>query len=159
MNRQLIRTLGALLVIVFAVLPARAAQAQVSTPQRFLPGDTAISPAAGVQNSPAISQGGDTVLIVWSDGRANTTDTSGLETAYDIYGMRFDAAGVPLDAVPFPIVAVPADQNNPQVVWNGANWLVMFETFTISGTGGYYEKSLAFVRVSPAGQVLDSKPV
>ena len=35
----------------------------------------------------------------------------------------------------------------------------MFESYSMSGTGGYYEKSLAFVRVSPAGQVLDPKPV
>lgn len=129
------------------------------TPSRFVPGDAAISPAAGEQSSPALAQGGDKVLVVWTDGRANTTDTSGLETAYDIYGMRFDAAGAPLDAVPLPIAAVPADQGNPQVVWNGINWLVMFESYSLSGTGGYYEKSLAFVRVSPSGQVLDPKPV
>ena len=159
MNQHLHRTLGALLVIVLAALPARAAHAQVSTPPRWLPGDATVTAAAGVQNSPAISQGANAVLVVWTDGRANTTDTSGLETAYDIYGMRFDAAGAPLDAVPIAIAAVPADQGSPQVAWNGSNWLVMFESYTISGTGGYYEKSLAFVRVSPAGQALDAKPV
>ena len=98
-------------------------------------------------------------MVAWTDGRANTTDTSGLETADDIYGMRFDAAGAPIDALPFPIATVQASQGQPQIAWNGANWLVMFESYSISGTGGYYEKSLAFVRVSPAGQVLDPKPV
>jgi hypothetical protein len=34
----------------------------------------------------------------------------------------------------------------------------LLRTGPISGTGGYYEKSLAFVRVSPAGQVLDPRP-
>lgn len=159
MSQRRTRTFGFLLVLLLTALPSPRAKAQVSVPNRFLPGDAAVSPAAGVQINPAISQGGDTVLIAWSEGRANTTDTSGLETAYDIYGMRFDANGAPLDAVPLPIATVPADQNAPQVVWNGAIWLVMFESHSISGTGGYYEKSLAFVRVSPTGQILDPQPV
>lgn len=158
MNQQLLRAFAALLFVALATLPARPAQAQVSTPNHSLPGDATVNPAAGVQVNPAISQGGDTILVVWADGRANTTNSSGLETAYDIYGMRFDANGAPLDATPIAIAAVPADQNFPQVAWNGANWLVLFESYTVSGTGGYYEKSLAFVRVSPAGQVLDPKP-
>ena len=159
MNQRLARTLGILLVVLLAAVPSLSAEAQVSTPDRFLPGDRAISPAAGEQSSPAIAQGGNTVLVVWFDGRANTTNTSGLETAYDIYGMRFDSTGAPLDALPFPIAAVPADQTSPQVAWNGANWLVMFESYSISGTGGYYQKSLAFVRISPSGQIQDPKPV
>lgn len=159
MNQRFVRTLGVLLVTLLAAVPSLSAKAQVTTPDRFLPGDTAVSPAEGGQSSPAIALGGNTVLVVWTDGRANTTDTSGLETADDIYGMRFDAAGAPIDALPFPIATVQASQGQPQIAWNGANWLVMFESYSISGTGGYYEKSLAFVRVSPSGQVLDPKPV
>ena len=90
MQTRLIRSLGVFLVLILTVVPQLAAQAQGITPDRFLPGDTTISPAAGEQSSPAIAQGGNTVLVVWNDGRANTTDTSGLETADDIYGMRFD---------------------------------------------------------------------
>lgn len=162
----------AFVLILGLLLTAFPAQAQDSTetqpppapgsfifPTRFVPDDAAVSAAAGVQVSPAIAQGGAAQLVVWSDGRANTTDSSGLETAYDIYGIRFDAAGAPLDAVPFPIAAIPGDQGYPQVAWNGTNWLVMFESYTIHGTGSYYQKSLAFVRVTPSGQVLDPKPV
>ncbi len=159
MKTRLNRSLGVFLILLLAAVATVAAQAQGITPDRFLPGDTTISPAAGAQSSPAIAQGGNTVLVVWTDGRANTTDTSGLETADDIYGMRFDAAGVPLDALPIPIATVQASQGQPQIAWNGSTWLVMFESYSISGTGGYYEKSLAFVRVSPSGQVLDPKPV
>ena len=159
MNQRFVRTLGILLVILLAAVPSLNAEAQVSTPDRFLPGDTAVSPAEGGQLSPAIAQGGNTVLVVWTDGRANTTDTSGLETADDIYGMRFDAAGAPIDALPFSIATVQASQGQPQIAWNGTNWLVMFESYSIDGNGGYYQKSLAFVRVSPSGQVLDPKPV
>lgn len=159
MTQRLACTLPWLLLAFLIAFPALPAAAQTLTPERHLPGDATVTAAAGVQNSPAISQGGDATLVVWSDGRANTTNTSGLETAYDIYGMRFDAAGAPLDSTPIPIAAAPADQTSPQVAWNGANWLVLFETYTIAGTGGYYEKSLAFVRVSAAGEVLDPKPV
>jgi hypothetical protein len=35
----------------------------------------------------------------------------------------------------------------------------MFETYRLSGTGYNYEKGFAFVRISPAGQVLDPQPV
>lgn len=159
MTQRLAHTLPWLLLAFLVAVPAWPAAAQTLTPGRTLPGDATVTAAAGVQISPAISQGGDITLVAWSDGRANTTNTSGLETAYDIYGMRFDATGAPLDAAPIPIAAAPADQTNPQVAWNGANWLVLFESYSISGTGGYYEKSLAFVRVSPAGQVLDAKPL
>lgn len=100
MNQRLSRTLGFLLVVLLAAVPSLSAEAQVSMPDRFLPGDMAVSPAAGEQSSPAIAQGGNTVLLVWTDGRANTTDTSGLETADDIFGMRFDATGAPMQLRP-----------------------------------------------------------
>lgn len=168
-HRQSLFPLVAVVVLLLTVYPVQAqdpTEAQFPSapdsfvyPSHFVPGDATVSAAAGVQMSPAIAQGEAVQLVVWSDSRANTNDTSGLETAYDIYGMRFDATGTPLDAAPISIAAVPADQINPQVVWNGVNWLVMFESFTLSGTGGYYEKSLAFVRVSPSGQLLDPKPV
>ena len=123
MNQRFVRTLGILLVVLLAAVPSLNAEAQISIPDRFLPGDTTINPAAGEQSSPAIAQGGNTVLVVWTDGRANTTDTSGLETADDIYGMRFDAAGAPIDVLHFPIATVQARQGQPQIAWNGANWL------------------------------------
>ncbi|MCS6845996.1 MAG: PKD domain-containing protein, partial [Caldilineales bacterium] len=46
----------------------------------------------------------------------------------------------------------------PKVAWNGSNWLVVFEGNAPNGTG-YYESLLQAVRVSPAGQVLDAKPI
>ena len=81
------------------------------------------------------------------------------ETAHDIYGMRLDATGNPIDTVPFVITQEAASQDNPQVVWNGTNWLVLFESYDLSGTGYYYQKSLEAVRVSPTGQVLDLAPI
>ena len=51
------------------------------------------------------------------------------------------------------MAAALASQENPPVAWNGSNWLVMFESYTIARF--YYQTSLAFVRVSAAGQPLN----
>ena len=130
-------------------------------PTHFVPGDDAIGAAAGDQSTPAIARGGDTFLVVWADKRSNPN--GGIyfefETSSDIYGLRLDAAGNPMETVSFPIAAGPGSQENPKVVWNGTNWLVVYESYDIGGTGYYYQKTLEAVRVSPAGVVLDPKPI
>jgi PKD repeat protein len=129
-------------------------------PLQYLPGDDLYGGSAGVQIAPAIARGGDTLLVAWTDGRAQPAGTGDqYETANDIYGMRLDASGVPLDAVPFPITQAPGAQENPRISWNGTHWLVVFESNGLSGTGGYYEKHLAAVRVAPDGSVVDAAPI
>jgi len=145
-----------LALIALGNLPAKAQT--VRLPSRFVPGDLAISAAANNQAAPYLSQGGATLLAVWSDDRANSTGGYEGETSEDIYGMRFDAAGTPLEPVPFVVTAGKAAQENPRAAWNGTNWLVVYESYDVSGTG-YYQKSMEAVRVSPGGQVLDSKPI
>lgn len=133
------------------------AQPLYHIPTRFLPGDTATLVAANNQDSPAVARGSNHSLVVWSDDRAVTGNGYEAETSRDIYGLRLDNSGNPVDALPVAIATAPASQENPQVAWNGSNWLVMFESYTT--TGFYYQKSLAFVRVSPAGQPLDAQPI
>ncbi len=139
-------------------VPARAI---TQLPSHFIPGDDAIGAAAGDQSAPAIARGGDNFLVVWSDKRSNPN--GGIyfefETSNDIYGVRLDATGNPLEMVPFPIDAGPGSQENPKVVWNGTDWLVVYESYDIGGTGYYAQKTLQAVRVSPAGVVLDLKPI
>lgn len=125
---------------------------------RLLPGDGTVSPSAMEQGSPAIATGGAGTLTVWADFRANPYGSYEYETSRDIYGMRFDGTGAPLDALPIAIAATRANQNYPKVAWNGENWLVVFQSVDIGGTG-YYQDSLEAVRVSPGGQVLDAKPI
>ena len=150
-----------LLSITLAVTLTIPAHAFTRLPAQFVPGDDAIGAAAGDQYTPAIARGGDTFLAVWSDKRSNPN--GGIffefETSNDIYGLRLDAAGNPMETVSFPIAAGPGSQENPKVVWNGTNWLVVYESYDIGGTGYYYQKSLEAVRVSPAGVVLDPKPI
>jgi len=134
------------------------AQAQL----RFLPGDATIAPAFSDQTAPAVSCGGDTLFAVWTDNRANPDGPytwSEYETSRDIYGVRLDTAGNVLDAVPLAIVAGRSNQNHPKVAWNGTNWLVVYQSVDLNGTGYYYQDSLEAVRVAPSGQVLDAEPI
>ncbi len=141
----------------------RSATNTATLPANFLPGDDSIGPEAGDQLAPAIAAGGNMLLAAWTDKRSYPTVVSSLyyefETSSDIYGMRLDAAGNPLDAVPFPICQGRAAQGNPQISWNGTNWLVAYESTDLSGTGYYYQKSLEAVRVAPTGEVLDTTPI
>jgi len=124
-----------------------------------LPGDNTISAASGDQIAPSLSHGSNSILVVWADGRANPYSAFEYETGRDIYGARFDIAGNLIDTIPIAIVSRQANQDNPKVAWNGTNWIVVYESYAVSGTGYYYQKSLEAVRVSPAGQVLDAKPI
>jgi PKD repeat protein len=139
------------------------AHASSITPSLFVPGDKTIRLASGDQLTPEIAAGGSTFLAVWQDKRAFPTSlpSSALEweTSSDIYAMRIDANGKALDSVPIVVTQEAASQKKPQVVWNGTNWLVVFESIDINGTGFYYDDSLEAVRISPAGVVLDPKPI
>ena len=158
--RNNIRFYIGLMIFGFVISGAFAQSASV-IPSRFLPGDAVISGAASDQTAPVIAAGGNTMLAVWSDKRSYPAGASyyEFETAHDIYAMRLDASGNPIDTVPFVITQEAASQDNPQVVWNGTNWLVLFESYDLSGTGYYYQRSLEAVRVSPTGQVLDLAPI
>ena len=118
------------------VLLANTVNAQLS----LLPGDSMISAVTGDQTAPAIARGAESTLIVWADNRANPYGSytwSEYETSRDIYGVRLDSAGVPLDSVPRAIVANRSIQNHPKVSWNGSNWLVVFQSVDLGGTGYY----------------------
>ena len=82
----------------FVMIYGAFAQSASLIPSRFLPGDIAVSGAAGDQTVPVIATGGNTMLAVWSDKRAYPTGASyyEFETAHDIYGMRLDAIACPL---------------------------------------------------------------
>ena len=130
----------------------------------LLPGDATIAPAAGDQTAPAVARGGNLLLAVWTDNRPNPYPSgfyawSEYETSRDIYGVRLDTAGNVLDAVPLAIVARRSNQNYPKVCWNGTNWLVVYQSVDVGGTGYYAQDSIEAVRVAPSGQVLDAKPI
>ncbi|MCU0223270.1 MAG: PKD domain-containing protein [Acidobacteria bacterium] len=154
------RPLAACSLLLLAILiPCTSTVAAERLPARWVPGDAAVSPAAADQSAPSLAAGGGMVLALWSDNRANSTGGYEGETSRDIYAMRFDGNGAPLDAVPFAVTAARASQEFPRAAFNGTNWLVVFESYDLTGTGYYYQKSLAAVRVAPDGSVLDPVPI
>jgi PKD repeat protein len=156
-------TLVSLITVAGLLISAGPMNAAAILPPQFIRGDKAISLETGDQTVPEIAGGGNVTLAVWQDKRALPGNllvpSFEWETSSDIYGARIDANGKLIDRVPIPIAQVAAIQNNPQVVWNGTNWLVLFESVDINGTGFYYQNSLEAVRVSAAGVVLDPKPI
>jgi PKD repeat protein len=133
---------------------ARPARAEV----RFLPGDTAHGPAIGTQLTPAIAAGGEGYLTAWQEFRSSPFSgppSSALGRGIDIYAQRMDSDGARL-STPIPIAIGFGDQVAPQVAWNGENWLVAWETPCECWS---YSSQIQAVRVSPAGTVLDPKPI
>jgi PKD repeat protein len=145
------------------LVTAALGQSASITPSQFILGDKTIRLASGDQTAPEIAGGGNTTLAVWQDKRALPGSllfpSFEWETSSDIYGVRIDANGRLIDRVPIPVAQRAAMQNNPQVVWNGTNWLVLFESVDVNGTGFFYQNSLEGVRVSAAGVVLDPTPI
>ncbi len=150
---------GLALLLVLALTMPVFAQGEAAMPASWLPGDDTVGMAAELQQTPAIARGGDVLLAVWADHRSMPSGVgNAYETASDIYGMRLDGDGNLLDSVPFVITQAQAAQENPKIAWNGAHWLVVFESDSMTA-GGYYQKSLAAVRVAPNGQVVDAAPI
>ncbi len=143
---------GALALVVLCILsilpPQATAQPITLTDLTLLPGDTAPGPAAADQTSPAIARGGDLYLAVWQDTRGDSPD---------IFAAVLGADGTPLDTLPMAISQAPGMQSKPRVAWNGANWLVTWQSQM--PTQFYYAAGVLGVRVSPQGDILDAAPI
>jgi hypothetical protein len=68
-----------------------------------------------------------------------------------------DAAGNLLDPLPFVISEASGDQVMPRAVWNGSNWLVVWQSQEVSGS--YWATEVMATRVSAQGAVLDPTPI
>ena len=140
-------------------LSAEALEPRIALSASSLPGDLTIDLAAGNQQAPDVELGAGISLAVWSDSRAIVTGGYEGETSEDIYGVRISDDGTLIDSVPLPLVTSKASQTAPQASWNGTNWLVVYQSVDVSGTGFYYQPSLEAVRVAPDGHVLDDQPI
>lgn len=88
----------------------------------------------------AIAAGGSTCLVVWSDGPR-------------ILGRRFTAAGVLLDATPIVIYEAIDWRQDPELAFDGSNYLVVWSDFQNHDNGCSYD--VYGRRVSAAGVPLD----
>ncbi len=83
-----------------------------------------ISQPSGYQTNARVTAAGATFYIVWQDHRG-TND--------DIYGGRVNSTGSALDGDGNVVANDPHDEQNPDVAWNGSNFLVTFD-FVFSST-------------------------
>ncbi len=102
----------------------------------------AICQAATPQGHPGIGFDGTNFLVVWEDHR------SGAFT--DLYGARVTRDATVLDPGGFAISQAPADQFFPDVGFDGANYLVVWEDHR----GGNYS-DIYGARVTSGGAVLE----
>lgn len=136
-------------------------------PDILLPGDAAIGPAAGNQDTAQIAAGAGGYLVVWEDSRTNHLNILGNQscssgnpcgqTLKDIYAARLDANGQLIDTVPIVVSQATWDQSLPQVAWNGQNWLVVWNTQRVANFS--YTTDVMAARISPQGVLLDPQPI
>lgn len=141
------------------------AGAQSFGPETLLPGDMALGGAAGNQEVPSIAAGDSRYLAVWEDQGSSLVDSVFGEQAFgssvpgniDIVGMLLDGNGAPLLPAPVVIDGGSWDQREPEVAWNGSEYLVVYEGRRVTGASS--SDAIFGVRVSATGQVLDLDPI
>jgi len=90
----------------------------------------------------SIAFDGTNYLMIWEDYR-------GID--YDIYGTRLNQFGIVLDPNGIPISTAGSDQAFPSVVFEGSNFLVIWEDYR-SG----YDSDIYGAKLNTSGTVIDS---
>lgn len=103
-----------------------------------------VSNAFECQERPRAAWGTNGWLVVWADLR-NDKD-------YDVYAARVTEAGQVLDSAGIALGVGGGNQCQPEVAFDGQNWLVVWRHYA----SGYVVRG---ARVSTAGQVLDASPI
>ncbi len=107
------------------------------------PAGIVISNAANYQEEPAIAFDGINYLVVWQDKRGGTY--------YDIYGTRVDQSGSVLNPAGISISNATLNQVEPEVAFDGTNYLVVWEDYRNNAT----LPDIYCTRVTPSGTVLN----
>jgi hypothetical protein len=102
-----------------------------------------ISVKPTIEQKPEITFGGSNYLIVWQDDR-NGTD-------FDIYGARVTPSGEVLDTLGLPISLADSNQVNPEITFDGENYIVVWEDYR-SGI----ESDIYGAKVDTDGNVIES---
>ncbi|MDH3785602.1 MAG: hypothetical protein OEV00_09790, partial [Acidobacteriota bacterium] len=147
----------AMLAVILTLSTASEATPPVPTGPGFLPGDALVEVAPFVQETPVVAAGGSGFLAAWTDLRTDDSFFGNEQGARDIYAARLDATGNLIDTSPIVVNQAFGAQEQPQVSWNGENWLVVWENQTMGAS--YYETRIFAARVAPDGTVLDDPPI
>ncbi|MEO0067722.1 MAG: hypothetical protein ABIK23_01125 [candidate division WOR-3 bacterium] len=103
-----------------------------------------VSTAYESQRYPSVAFDGTNYLVVWQDLRRNGYYC-------DIYGARVSQDGVVLDPNGIRISTAAYSQKSPSVIFDGTNYLVVWED---NRSGSFY--NIYGARVTPGGVVFDS---
>ncbi len=98
-----------------------------------------ISPIVSFESYPSVAFDGTNFLAVWVDLRNGWPD---------IYGSRITPEGIVLDTLGIPIATAVNDQTDPDVVFNGNEYVV---TWTDQRNN---EKEIYAARITPSGSVI-----
>jgi hypothetical protein len=146
-----------MLTLLTLLLATSNAQAPALSAPKYLSGDGTLGASAGQEAAPVLAHGAGVTLAVWSDRRALLGGYAGGpifgsstgQSDDDLLAQRFDAQGAPLDALPFVISAAADRQIEPQVAFNGQNFLVAWRDGS----------AVRALRVNPSGALLDPSPI
>ena len=105
-----------------------------------------ISTAPDDQVFPSVISSDMGYFVVWSDNRSGDLD---------IYGTRVSLDGTVLDPEGILIWTTPNNEVRPSVAWDGANYLVVWQTIQ----PGIPTTSIYGARVTPEGDLLDDYPI
>lgn len=98
--------------------------------------------AAGQQTAPVVTAGpSGTWLVLWQDGR---------NADQDVYGARVNSSGTVADLGGKPIATAADDQEQPQVGWDGTNYIASWRD-----RGSIPSRSVRVARLSTTVGVLD----
>ena len=78
-----------------------------------------VSIGSNSQTNGTVGWDGENFLVVWQDLRAGQYS--------DLYGTRISPSGETLDSVAFPICTAQEREHNPQLSWNGENFMVVWQ--------------------------------
>jgi hypothetical protein len=118
--------------------------ARITTAGQSL-GEFPISQAAGEQVDPSVAFDGINYMVVWRDTRTG----SGPTVNTHIYGTRVTTGGTVLDPAGIPVSTAPGPQEEPQIIFDGTNYFVVWEDQR-NGISAIYG-----TRMKPDGTLLD----
>ncbi len=116
--------------------------ARVSTSGTVLDPGGLVLATVGTPSRPTVAFGVGSYFVAWQ--------TNGGTSSPDIAGERVGTNGAVLDPAPIPISNGLAAQDNPQLAFNGTDYLVVWEDQRTGSATDIYG-----ARVTPAGAVLD----
>uniref|UniRef100_A0A7V3VUF5 T9SS type A sorting domain-containing protein n=1 Tax=candidate division WOR-3 bacterium TaxID=2052148 RepID=A0A7V3VUF5_UNCW3 len=111
------------------------------------PNGIRISPFVSYFNhiSPSVASDGNNYFVVWA-----YRDWNGGNPDYEIYGCRIDSSGNIIDTLGIPICTAGGDQLNPSVVYDGENYIIVWQDYR----NGNYD--IYGAKVNTSGVIIDS---